>query len=178
MNWDLHTRETAPELSRPVLEAVERAYGFVPNLYGALAASPLAATAYLRLNQLADELSTFSAAERQIVLLAMSVENRCSYCVPAHSAVAGTTGASPEDVTAIVNGNAPADPRLAALVRFSRAVIRERGRLSGTEPRAFLDAGFTPAQQLEIVTFAALKTLSNYAAHLTAPPLDPSFQSP
>jgi len=176
MNWELHTPDTAPELSLPVLEAVERAYGFAPNLYRALAESPLAATAYLRLNQIADELTTFPAAERQLVLLAMSAENHCSYCVPAHSAVAETTGASPRDLAAVVDGKAPAHPRLAALVRFARATIRERGHLSETEVKVFLEAGFTRAQLLEIVTFAAIKTLSNYAAHLTDLPVDPEFQ--
>ena len=37
-----HTIETAPARSRPLLEGVKQALGFVPNLYGVFAESPAA----------------------------------------------------------------------------------------------------------------------------------------
>ena len=40
------TKETAPEASLPVLEQVERIFGFVPNLIGTLAGAPAAAKGY------------------------------------------------------------------------------------------------------------------------------------
>lgn len=45
-SFQVHTIETAPEASRPVLEATRKAWGFVPTLQGTLAESPVALQAY------------------------------------------------------------------------------------------------------------------------------------
>lgn len=42
--------------------------------------------------------------------------------------------------------------------------------------KAFLDAGFTQAQVLDIITAVAWKTLSNYSNHLAEPELNPELQ--
>jgi hypothetical protein len=47
MKFTLHTKETAPDASRPVLDQVEKTYGFVPNLYAVFAESPVAISSYL-----------------------------------------------------------------------------------------------------------------------------------
>jgi hypothetical protein len=42
-NYQIHTIETAPEMSKPLLELFIHAVGFVPNLAGAVANSPVLA---------------------------------------------------------------------------------------------------------------------------------------
>jgi alkylhydroperoxidase family enzyme len=63
------------------------------------------------------------------------------------------------------------------LAAFSRAVVEQRGWVSEAEQEAFLAAGFTPRQLLDVVAIAALKTLSNYVNHLAHTPLDPAFEA-
>jgi hypothetical protein len=45
-NYQIHSIETAPEKSKPLLELFTRAIGFVPNLAGAIANSPVLANPF------------------------------------------------------------------------------------------------------------------------------------
>ncbi len=85
----VHTIESAPEASRPILDKAQKTLGFVPNLYGVLAESPATLEAYVTLGSILDRSASFTATERQIVLLTASFENGCDYCMAAHSAIAG-----------------------------------------------------------------------------------------
>src|SRR6266403_1512136 len=51
LNYQIHRIETAPEKSKPLLELFTRAVGFVPNLAGAIANSPVLANSLLGLFQ-------------------------------------------------------------------------------------------------------------------------------
>ena len=48
----IHSPETAPEASRPFLEATKKRFGFSPNIAGALAESPAALQRYPTLARL------------------------------------------------------------------------------------------------------------------------------
>ena len=50
--------------------------------------------------------------------------------------------------------------------------MRERGFVGDAAVDAFLAAGFTRANVLEVVAIAATKTISNYTNHLTGTPFD------
>ncbi|MGE0641576.1 MAG: carboxymuconolactone decarboxylase family protein [Thermoanaerobaculia bacterium] len=170
----VHSQETAPEASRFALAGAQSKFGFVPNLIGMLADSPAAVGGYLGLGEQFDK-SSFTPAERQVVLLAVSFENSCDYCMAAHTVVAGMSKVPAVAIEALRSGEPLPDARLDALARFTRAVVRERGRVSEPDLAAFLAAGFTQAQVLEVVLGVAMKTLSNYANHLAHTPLDPAF---
>ena len=60
----IHTIDSAPAASTDILRAVEKKYGFVPNLLGELSAAPVALKAYVTLNDLLSQTS-FSAVEQQ-----------------------------------------------------------------------------------------------------------------
>ena len=66
---------------------------------------------------------------------------------------------------------------MGALVRFARQVVAERGWVKDDAVHAFLNAGFTRGQVLEVLVILSMKTLSNYANHLASTPLDPAFVS-
>ncbi|MFN7943094.1 MAG: carboxymuconolactone decarboxylase family protein [Thermoanaerobaculia bacterium] len=172
----VHTPETAPEASRFALAGAQSKFGFVPNLIGMLADSPAAVGGYLGIGEQFDR-SSFTPAERQVVLLAVSFENGCDYCMAAHTVVAGMSKVPALAIEALRTGEPLPDPRLEALARFTRTVVRERGRVLEPDLAAFLAAGFTHAQVLEVVLGVAMKTLSNYANHLARTPLDPAFAS-
>lgn len=174
MPFPVHTRDTAPERARATLAQVEKAFGFIPNLTGMLAESPAALEGYLAVAA-AFGRSGLSKTEQQVVLLATSVENECHYCVAAHSTLAAGDGV-PAEVVGAIRGGAPlADPKLEALRRFTQAVVERRGWVEDELP-AFLAAGYTRANALDVITGVTQKTLSNYANHIAATPVDPPFQ--
>jgi alkylhydroperoxidase family enzyme len=82
------------------------------------------------------------------------------------------SGVAPEAIEALREGRPLGDARLQALRTFAEAVVRERGFVGNAGLEAFLAAGFTKAQVLEVVLIVATKTISNYVNHLTRTPLD------
>jgi len=174
MTYAVHTVATAPESAKETLAGAQKAFGFLPNLLGVMAEAPALLKAYRALAGLFEETS-FTPTERQIVLLTASYENGCTYCVAAHSVIADVQKV-PADVVDAIRGGAPiADKKLEALRRFAAAVVKTRGWLSDAEVAAFLNAGYTPAQVLEVVLGVGFKTLSNYTNHIAETPLDGAF---
>lgn len=175
-NFDVHTIDTAPDASRPLLQGAQKAFGFVPNLIGVLAESPAVAEAYLTLSQIFDK-SSLTAVERQVAILAISRYNECDYCIAAHSVI-GSMQKVPADVIQAIRDDQPiVDAKLEALRVFATALVDKRGWLAEGDTSAFLAAGYNKAQILEIVLAASFKTLSNYANHLAETPLDGAFAS-
>ena len=171
-----HTLDTAPEESRPVLEATEKAYGMLPNLHRKMAEAPAMLKGYWQLSQIFSS-SSLSPVEQQVILIAASVSNNCDYCVGAHSTLADMIN-TPEEITAALrNGSRISDTRLQALRKFTQSLVSARGWIDETEVTAFIDAGYTYAQALEVILGIGLKTLSNYTNHLVETKLDKAFQA-
>ncbi len=99
----IHSPETAPEASRPFLENAKKRFGFSPNILGALAESPAALEGYLSVAKLFSGTS-FTATERQIVLIAASAKNGCAYCVAAHSTIAAREKVAEDVIAALRDG--------------------------------------------------------------------------
>jgi len=172
--FTIHTLESAPGGSRDILEKARKGMGFLPNLYGVLAESPAALRAYSSFAEVLQG-TDFTLAERNLIWLAISRANGCTYCVAAHSA-ASAMGKVPEaDIQAIRDGLPLADPRLQALRRFTEVLVERRGWAPGAEVEAFREAGYSSRQLIEVVAFVSHKTLSNYLNHLAETPLDAVF---
>ncbi len=169
-----HTAETAPEGAIDAFDRARSTFGMVPNLIGTLAESPTTAGAYLDLHE-RFAASGFSPVEQQVVALTTSFENECHYCMAAESAVAKMIGADDAAIEALRSGDALADARLEALRRFTRTIVETRGWAGDDAVDAFLAAGFTKAQVLEVVLGVAKKTISNYSNHLAETPVDEAF---
>ena len=176
MKTTLHTIETAPEASRPLLQGAQRAFGFIPNLLANFANAPAALEGYLSIGKIFGKTS-LSPTEQQIVLIAASVDNGCDYCVAAHTTIGQGQKIDPAILEALRDDDPLPDGKLEALRRFAKAVVRDRGSVGEAEQSAFLTAGYTEAQALEVVLGITMKILSNYANHLTGTPLDEAFQA-
>jgi uncharacterized peroxidase-related enzyme len=175
--FTIHSIQTAPVAALTLLEGSFKKYGFVPNLHGGLAEAPAALEAYMELTALFDKTS-LSPIERQVVLLAVSIENQCTYCVAAHSMIARRmVKADPAIVNALRNRAPLPDAKLDALATFARTLVKNRGVVCGKTLDNFIAAGYTRSQALEVVLGVAFKTLSNYTNHIIDPPLDTAFQA-
>lgn len=172
--FETYTLQTVPEEGRPILEKVDKAYGFVPNLMGKMIEAPALAKAYLDIGETFSETS-LSPVEQQVVLLTVSRHNKCEYCVSAHSVIADM-GKVPEDVIdALRDDNPIADEKLEALRKFTLAVVDKQGWLAEADLDAFFDAGYGRQQVLEVLVGVAMKTMSNYVNHIAGTELDEAF---
>jgi uncharacterized peroxidase-related enzyme len=169
--FSVHSLETAPEGSKGTLEGVQKQNGFIPNLYGIMANSPVVIKAYSEMGKLFGETS-FSPVEKNIVWLVVSRTNKCHYCVSIHSMVAKMFKVPDEVIESIRNNTPINDPKLEALRKFTALMTEKRGWATEQEIAAFLAAGYTKEQILELVVGIAQKTISNYINHIAKTPLD------
>jgi uncharacterized peroxidase-related enzyme len=155
------TIDAAPVASRPLLEAVKKQLGVVPNMFRLIANSAAALEGYLGLSGALNK-GALPAATRERIALAVAQINGCDYCLSAH-AYLGRNLAKLDDAEITANRNGTStDSKAAAAVRFAVAVVRERGHVSEEDLRAVRSAGYDDAQVIEIVLHVALNTWTNY----------------
>ncbi|MDE1900991.1 MAG: carboxymuconolactone decarboxylase family protein [Alphaproteobacteria bacterium] len=176
MTYPVHTETTAPENARAILAQAKGKFGFIPNLLGTMANAPALLKSYLTLAQIFEETS-LTPTEQQIVLLAASYSNGCTYCIAAHTVIAGMKNVPAEVVASLRNNKPIKDAKLEALRLFAFDVTEKRGHPSEESLKRFLAAGYTPVQVLEVVLGVGFKTLSNYTNHLTKTQLDSAFSN-
>ena len=176
--FKLHILASAPVGAIPILDAANKSLGFIPNLYAHLAEAPNALEAYKNMGALLEK-SSLTPEEQQVVLISVSVENRCEYCVAAHSFIARNMVKVQDNViSAMRNGQDIPNQKLNALAKFAKTVVRERGWVADSQELIdFYVAGYTAQNALEVILGVSMKTLSNYNNHLTDTPLDPAFAS-
>jgi uncharacterized peroxidase-related enzyme len=167
----------APAASKPIMEGVQKSFGFIPNLMATFAHSPEMLKGYLALDAEWDKTS-FTPRERNFALLAASLENECGYCTAAHSTVAKAFQKVPaETVAAIRAGKPTGDQKTDALITLVRELVSKRGHANRATIDNFLAVGFTKTQVMELLMAVALKTISNYLDHINPAPLDAAFAS-
>ena len=151
---------TAVPAARVLLEKVESALGVTPNMMRAMAASPAVLDGYLSFGAALGKGLLTPGAREQIALVA-AAENSCAYCYAAHHVLGARAGVSAEDLAAGASAGA-SDPRVAAALRFARAVLRTRGFVSDAELAEVRAAGYTDGEIGEIVGAVALNVFTNY----------------
>ena len=169
--FTVYTADTAPAASQPILEAVKSTFHFVPNLQANMAESPELLAGYSALWDLFSK-STLTPHEQQVVYLTSNFENDCHYCMAGHTTLAKMIKMDEAVIAALRNGAALPDVKLEALHRFTTIVVRERGFASDAEVDAFLAAGYTRRNVLEVVLGVATKVMSNYTNHIVHTELD------
>ncbi|MFB1478883.1 carboxymuconolactone decarboxylase family protein [Corallococcus sp. RDP092CA] len=171
----IHTIESAPEQSRPVLAAVEKSAGFRSNLLGLIAESPSATQAFAQMGPLLGQ-SSLSAVEREVVIMTIGWENDCSYCMAFHSYLCRKLQVPDAVVAALRSGTALPEPRLDVLAEFTRTVVREKGYVGDDLWSRFTAQGFTGATALDVLLALSQQVLVNYANHLGGVELEPALK--
>jgi len=79
---------------------------------------------------------------------------------------------APEVTEALRNETPLADPKLETLRDFTLSVMRNHGVVDDEKVQAFLDAGYTKRNVLEVILGVAQKVMSNYTNHFAETPMD------
>ncbi|WP_299177884.1 carboxymuconolactone decarboxylase family protein [uncultured Neptuniibacter sp.] len=171
----VHTYESAPEASRPLLDNSIKNFGMIPSLHGVMSESPELFETYQMLHQKFQQTS-FDEDELTVVWQTINVEHECHYCVPAHAAISKMMGVDDKLTQALRNREPMPTTKLQALHEMTLSIIRNRGRVNEEEVSQFYAAGYGPKQLLEIVLGVSQKVMSNYVNHLADTPLDDRFK--
>jgi len=163
--------ETSPAASQPLLQAVKKQFGVVPNLFRLVGTSPAALEGYLGLNGALAK-GALEASTRARIALAVAEVNGCDYCLSAHSYLGkNLTKLSDAEIAANRNGHS-ADAKADAAVGFAVKIVNARGHVSDADVKAVKDAGYDDALVIEIVLHVALNTLTNYVNEVAKTAID------
>lgn len=163
--------ETAPVAAQPLLEAVKKQLGVVPNLFRVVSNSPAALEGYLGLNgALAKGL--LDAKTRERIALTVAELNGCDYCLAAHTYLGKKFAKLDDDELSANRAGESADAKADAALRFASKVVRERGHVSEEDVQAVKAAGYSDGQVIEIVLHVALNTLTNYVNEVAKTEVD------
>jgi uncharacterized peroxidase-related enzyme len=169
-----HTPESAPPAARPTMAATAKKFGHVPPAVARMATSPETLNGFLKLNAIFES-TTLPALEREVLIMTVATRNGCHVCVAMHTASLEGLSAAPELVSALRAQSTLPSPRLEALRQFVHAVMDTTGDVPPGALEAFVGAGFTPRNALEVVLGIGTYTVSTYANRLIQAPPDEAF---
>lgn len=152
------------------LNSLQKNIGMLPNIYASLAHSPVALNALLGFNTALGE-GVLDAGLREQIALAVAGENSCDYCASAHTLLAKAAGVS--DVEATNNLVAQSDdPRTAAILKFAKQIVVNRGFATDAEVAALRDAGINDAEFVEILAHVGINLFANYFNNVVQTDID------
>ena len=152
-------RDDVPQASKPILDAVHKQLGVVPNMFRLIAASPAVLQGFTGNNGALAR--TLDVKTRERIALAVAQVNDCDYCLSAHSYLGlNLAKITPEEIALNRKGES-GDAKADAAVRFAAKVVRERGKVSDGDIKAVRDAGFSDGQIVEIIAVTAENIFTN-----------------
>jgi uncharacterized peroxidase-related enzyme len=131
-----------------------------PRFLQVMANSPASLRAYIRADA-ALVRGQLTPRQREQVALAVAEINGSSYSLSAHYDTGKRLGLTDHEMQLARNATA-VDPKADTMLRFTQAVVLQRGEISDDDFHALRKAGFTDAQIVEIVANIALNIFSNY----------------
>lgn len=163
---------------RERIDVIAQKSGFVPNVFRALGHRPAELRAFLDYHDaLMDREDGLSKAERELVVVATSGANHCTYCVVAHGAIfrIRSKDALLADQVAVNPWQAELDERRRAIVDLALALTREPELFGAADLARARAAGLTDDEIWDVGAITAFFAASNRLAHLTALQPNPEF---
>jgi uncharacterized peroxidase-related enzyme len=170
--------EDMPDDLRARIGVIAEKSGFVPNVFRALARRPAELRAFLDYHDaLMDSDDGLSRAERELVVVATSGANHCTYCIVAHGAILRVRTKDPEIADRVASNpwGVELSRRERAIVDLALLVATDSAALTEAELDDARAAGLTDEEIWDVGAITALFAMSNRLAHLTALRPNPEF---
>lgn len=158
-----------PDDIKAIYEQNRAKVGFVPNVFRAYSRRPEHFRAFMQYHDvLMRAPGGLSRAEREAIVVAVSSENRCQYCMTAHGAALRVVGKDAVLAEQIANNWRTADltPRLRQILSFASRVNEPAFAATDEEIEAMRAAGFSDDDIWDIAAIAAFFGFSNRMAGL------------
>ncbi|HEY1959678.1 MAG TPA: carboxymuconolactone decarboxylase family protein [Polyangiaceae bacterium] len=162
--------QTALADVKPLLDAVQKGMGVLPNMFRVAARAPAALEALVALFGATGK-GRLDARTREAVALAVSESNGCDYCLSAHTLLGKRAGLG-EGALLEARLARSDDARLAALLELTRAIVDHRGRVAASALDQARSAGVTDSEIVELVANVALTTFTNYLNEVAGTEID------
>ena len=153
-------------------------FGFVPNVVKALAHRPNELRAFLAYNDaLMNKESGITAAEKEMIILAHSNHNGCSYCVQSHGAALRIAADNPTIADQVTVNYREADitPRQKAMIDFAMKVTTDSRAIEEEDFEALRSHGLSDEDIWDIAGITSFFNLSNRMMNFAAIRPDDEF---
>ena len=172
--FHIHDDLSAPEGSLPVLKGAMASGGQLPNFLGVLAGSPAALRGYARFrSELRHGSLTLPTLER--IALGVAEHYRSQPGLAIHTRTARHAGVGIDEVAAARDWES-SDPAEAALLRYLRALVEQRGHAPMHLHEEAREAGWTDEQLLEAIAYVSLESLTAMVNVAGEVPVDGSVE--
>lgn len=167
--FNVPTRAEVSSNNQALFDNLEKAVGFVPNLFATYAYSENALQNYLSLS---GAKTSLKAKEKEVVNLAVSQANECLYCLAAHTAIGKMNGFNDDQILEFRAGKSSTDPKLNALAALAKNITEQKGATTDDALQNFFNAGWTKENLIDTIVLVGDKTTSNYLHKTTNVPVD------
>jgi len=166
--FSVPTRDEVSPANQAIFDNLQKALGFVPNLYATIAYSDNGLARFLAYQNAKTSLSN---KEKEAVNLIVSQVNECIYCQSAHLVLGKMNGFTDEQLLDIRKGTST-NPKLNALVALAANITATRGKADGDLVDDFYAQGYTNENLVDLILQISDKTAMNYLHNLTEIPVD------
>jgi uncharacterized peroxidase-related enzyme len=168
-NFNVPTRKEVSENNQVIFDNLEKAVGFVPNIYAAMGHSKNSLGSYLQFSGAATSLSK---KEKEVVDLAVSQLNGCRYCQSAHTAGAKMNGFADDQIIELRKGGASWDNKINVLAQTAQQIAANNGQIGAATLEAFYTAGYTKENLVDLIVAIGIITVTNLLHNVTDVPID------
>ncbi|RRQ49034.1 carboxymuconolactone decarboxylase family protein [Maribacter algicola] len=162
------TREDVAPINQGIFDNLNKALGFVPNLYATIAYSENGLKRFLDYQNAKTSLNN---KEKEAVNLVVSQVNECVYCQSAHTVLGKMNGFNDAQLLDIRKGRSD-NPKLDALVKLAADITLNRGKAKNETVEDFFAQGYTKENLVDVILQVSDKTAMNYLHNLTKVPVD------
>nr|XP_060619739.1 uncharacterized protein LOC132768125 [Anolis sagrei ordinatus] len=163
-----------------LMEEVEVKSGFLPNVFKVMSHRPAEFRAFFAYYNaiMNKESGNLSTADKELIIVATSIVNKCPYCVTAHGALHRIYSKKPTLADqVIVNWKmADLDAREQAMIEFALAVCQAEN-ITEEHFQKLEAQGFDRDDAWDIATITAFFAMANRVAHFTDMKPNPEFFS-
>lgn len=162
------TRDEVAPANQAIFDNLQKALGFVPNLYATIGYSENGLARYLAYQ---NAKTTLSNREKEAVNLIVSQINGCIYCQSAHTVIGKMNGFTDEQALDLRSGKSD-NPKLDALVKLAASITKTKGKADAAVVDAFFAQGYNNENLIDVILQVADKIAMNYVHNLTEVPVD------
>ncbi|MEZ7831596.1 MAG: peroxidase-related enzyme [Gammaproteobacteria bacterium] len=167
-----------PEDIKQRILAVQEKAGFIPNIFLALAHRPAEFRAFFSYHDaLMEKSEGLTKAEREMIVVATSGINQCTYCVVAHGAILRIREKNTLIADQLATNYRKADitAKQSLMLDFAVKVSRQAHEIGESDMQTLRENGFTMEEIWDIGSIAALFSLSNRLANMANIKPNPEF---
>lgn len=174
------SEEALPEYPRKLFTRVRERVGFIPNVFRAFAWRP---DRFIKWRAHFDDLmkptETLTALDREMISVAVSMENGCLYCLTAHGAQVRLLAGDPVqgDRITLDYRRASLTERQVAMLDYAVKITRSPRDCDEADIQRLRDLGFTDEDIWDIIEVAAMFNFTNRLASATGMMPNPEYHA-